>query len=700
MGSNESISTDSSANPQGNLTMEGHHPESGPESIIEEIDCSGDRTETSSRPVITDGEDSATESLPPSVGELTEEPHDRSDGSDSGFGCDVNEERPQKSHTLVENNCEVSFLYKLNEGTITNSQFEEFASQVNITPAIECEGLEHNLDLKDAVEDIGDILSGAQLKSGLPGKSNLKRKLSIEHSDEPKVKKRRGITFDSVTVFYFPRAQGFTCVPSQGGSTLGMGAQHTHMKKFTLAEHAVEQRRIHRQLLQQLRTERNASTGNVPSSSEESDSEDEPSDASESEMDLDNYYFLQPVPTRQRRVLLRAAGVRKIDALEKDECRDIRTSREFCGCGCKGYCDPDTCSCSQAGIKCQVDRLNFPCGCSHDNCGNTSGRIEFNPVRVRTHFIHTLMKLELEKQKEEMKSDKQSTSWMDNERLTGNDKETISSSKLGVNKFNANLLRDINLGANIEVENCVHNGNYTNLHYGYARESSGQVMNSTTTFSNLPDRADSLDLYSFRENCYVDEESTSAERKHPLSPTQGFQFPDPRFTDVDFPDNPPPYSTPPTNQYSQPYQSGFNDFTPAFNTYAALYAPEFGIKQAEGSFQQNSSYENYSNGNSASGSTISKESQYASLIPVGCNNKNETFTDLLNGRFGSYPGYGEGNNCNNSATSEDSRMTNGAGRVGKFKENSENPPNITSSENCEENFGEIIKKSIVETVSA
>lgn len=44
-----------------------------------------------------------------------------------------------------------------------------------------------------------------------------------------------------------------------------------------------------------------------------------------------------------------------------------------------------------------MDRLNFPCGCSRDGCANSSGRIEFNPVRVRTHFIHTLMRLELEK---------------------------------------------------------------------------------------------------------------------------------------------------------------------------------------------------------------------------------------------------------------------------------------------------------------
>jgi len=60
------------------------------------------------------------------------------------------------------------------------------------------------------------------------------------------------------------------------------------------------------------------------------------------------------------------------------------------------YCEPESCSCAQSGIQCQVDRLNFPCGCSRDACANPSGRVEFNPVRVRTHFIHTLMRLELE----------------------------------------------------------------------------------------------------------------------------------------------------------------------------------------------------------------------------------------------------------------------------------------------------------------
>lgn len=56
----------------------------------------------------------------------------------------------------------------------------------------------------------------------LPAKSNLKRRLidcmesdeSQGNVDEP-LKKKRNIHFDAVTVYYFPRAQGFTCVPSQ-----------------------------------------------------------------------------------------------------------------------------------------------------------------------------------------------------------------------------------------------------------------------------------------------------------------------------------------------------------------------------------------------------------------------------------------------------------------------------------------------------
>lgn len=62
----------------------------------------------------------------------------------------------------------------------------------------------------------------------LPAKSNLKRRLidCMEadevrgNVDEP-LKKKRNIQFDAVTVYYFPRAQGFTCVPSQVSPKIG-----------------------------------------------------------------------------------------------------------------------------------------------------------------------------------------------------------------------------------------------------------------------------------------------------------------------------------------------------------------------------------------------------------------------------------------------------------------------------------------------
>lgn len=139
------------------------------------------------------------------------------------------------------------------------------------------------------------------------------------------------------------------------------------------------------------------------SSSDESKSEDEISENSLSEADSEAYGFLQPITARQRRAILKSAGVRKIDITEKDECRQLRTSREVCGCSCRGFCDPDTCECSLAGIKCQVDRQTpneFPCSCTRDGCANVNGRVEFNPARVKTHFIHTIMRLELEKRQE------------------------------------------------------------------------------------------------------------------------------------------------------------------------------------------------------------------------------------------------------------------------------------------------------------
>lgn len=159
---------------------------------------------------------------------------------------------------------------------------------------------------------------------------------------------------------------------------------------------------------------------------------------------LEEGSFLQPYPPKRRYTLLKAAGVKKIDKEEKRQLHELRISRENCGCDCQGFCEPETCSCSLAGIKCQVraekkftdtttkpqngldsfyqrftcnltsafcfpqmDHSSFPCGCTKDGCGNTEGRIEFNSTRVQTHYIHTIMKLELEKRLEEQSTEEE-----------------------------------------------------------------------------------------------------------------------------------------------------------------------------------------------------------------------------------------------------------------------------------------------------
>ncbi|BHF65871.1 positive regulation of transcription by RNA polymerase II [Sparganum proliferum] len=302
------------------------------------------------------------------------------------------------------------------------------------------------------------------------------------------------VTFSCVDLYHFDRLQGFTCVPSQGGSTLGMATKHFVKENFTVTEHQRQRRQQRnaallrfcldgklllslqhfRMLERKVETAKpiqpNEMTQTVVDALPPSDSlhndgtkENDISTAAEStcpgmqdssqhqssatfevkqdvsldEIDhslkrrihdsplqrtsfdvsskddesedlnflesIEDYYFLQPLPVKKRRVLLRRAGLEKIDGTEKSECQAIRISRTQCGCTCpNGVCDPQSCQCSKNGITCQVDRLNFPCTCvSPHHCRNPAGRIEFNPVRVKTHYLHTRMRLELERQREE-----------------------------------------------------------------------------------------------------------------------------------------------------------------------------------------------------------------------------------------------------------------------------------------------------------
>ncbi|XP_039093112.1 cysteine/serine-rich nuclear protein 1 isoform X2 [Hyaena hyaena] len=226
-------------------------------------------------------------------------------------------------------------------------------------------------------------------------------------------RKRPGrVAFDGITVFYFPRCQGFTSVPSRGGCTLGMGPRHSACRRFSLAEFAQEQARARREKLRlRLKEEKlealrwKLTEAGVPETEASLPLTVDAIDDASVEEDLaaavaggrlEEVTFLQPYPARRRRALLRAAGVRRIDREEKRELQAVRQSREDCGCRCDRVCDPETCSCSLAGIKCQMDHTAFPCGCCREGCENPKGRVEFNQARVQTHFIHTLTRLQLE----------------------------------------------------------------------------------------------------------------------------------------------------------------------------------------------------------------------------------------------------------------------------------------------------------------
>ena len=145
-------------------------------------------------------------------------------------------------------------------------------------------------------------------------------------------KARKSVRFDGVQVYMFERSQGFTCVPSQGGSTLGMTSSHWNTCRLTTKEHLMKranERRYH------LWTQHCSGKVVLPSDvvsrlesifgqqqqlQEQAAVEDE--EVLEREVEgLDELYFLQPVPIRQRRAMLRQAGVTRIDADERSACQ-------------------------------------------------------------------------------------------------------------------------------------------------------------------------------------------------------------------------------------------------------------------------------------------------------------------------------------------------------------------------------------------
>ncbi|CAH2016248.1 unnamed protein product [Acanthoscelides obtectus] len=328
------------------------------------------------------------------------------------------------------------------------------------------------------------------------------------------------------------------------------------------------------------------------------------------------------------------------------------------------------------------------------------------------------MRLELEKEREQMRQDKK-----DHQQHLGGEHGVFCDPSAGAALASGWTITDSsaampsdhndsnNLGVGVNKYGCVQNGDTSgsglvpggasfamdNINYAAATVSSngGDSTNQhnhhhqhhhqhQSGYSNLPDRADSLDLYTFRENCYGDD-GHADHRKN-------FHFvQDPRFPHT-FNSYPTPSAS---GQYAtQPYSANFGEFSSAFGPYAYTQQPLDGD-----GFQPQATYEQQHHFNA--------ERFSSGECAVQSNGKLESFTDMLNGRY-IYPNYEtESTSFTNLESSSTANCNANPGdRQDKFNGNLTNSGtsvNASTSENteeCEENFGEIIKKSIVETVSA
>lgn len=172
----------------------------------------------------------------------------------------------------------------------------------------------------------------------------------------------------TVTEVSFRREQSYCSVPTKGGVPLGMASKHCGIEHFTIEDY--ENKKLHRMGKEQQ---------NI---------------SSHTNRHICDKTSLQPISGKDRLAILREAGVVDIDDDAKEDCNSIRTSRSMCGCDCRDYCDPDVCSCILAGISCQIERENFPCGCKVDNCQNPNGCNTYNENNVRGHFVKTIRKLQ------------------------------------------------------------------------------------------------------------------------------------------------------------------------------------------------------------------------------------------------------------------------------------------------------------------
>lgn len=137
---------------------------------------------------------------------------DRYDGSDSGFGSELVEEKNNASLEIAVSTSTASYK---NDFTLQQAScFEDLQRTSN-------EFLSAMEVLKPKFSDsIIDVIPLEIINNYGTVKGILKHNKPLSYdalmSDEiTTVKKQKNINFANVTVFYFPRVQGFTCVPSQ-----------------------------------------------------------------------------------------------------------------------------------------------------------------------------------------------------------------------------------------------------------------------------------------------------------------------------------------------------------------------------------------------------------------------------------------------------------------------------------------------------
>lgn len=136
---------------------------------------------------------------------------DRYDGSDSGFGSELAED---KNNTNLDIAVTTNTLYKNDYILNQESSFEdlqrtsnEFLSAMEVLKPKFTESI---LDTSPLDNNINYGMVKGILKRDRPVNYDISNSGEITT-----VKKRKNINFTNVTVFYFPRVQGFTCVPSQ-----------------------------------------------------------------------------------------------------------------------------------------------------------------------------------------------------------------------------------------------------------------------------------------------------------------------------------------------------------------------------------------------------------------------------------------------------------------------------------------------------